>query len=129
MALTVSRSDDEPMGLGAVLRILAWAVLPVVLLGMSSLAKADPSASSGKASSGQCAACHGSNGMAVNSQYPNLAGQNYQYLLQALERFKKGERNNSIMHGMASGLSKAQMQNLAAYYSSVQNASCGTKKK
>ncbi|MDA3920184.1 MAG: cytochrome c [Salinisphaera sp.] len=129
MALIVLHSDDGPMGARAVLRILAWAALPLVLLGMSSLAAADPSASSGKAISGQCAACHGSNGMAVNSQYPNLAGQNYQYLVQALEHFKQGERNNSIMHGIASGLSKGQIQNLAAYFSSVQNASCGTNKK
>ena len=99
MPLTVLRNDDGSMGVRTALRVLAWSAFPVVLLGLSSLAAADPSASSGQAISGQCAACHGSNGMAVNSQYPNLAGQNYQYLVQALEHFKQGDRNNAIMHG------------------------------
>lgn len=95
-----------------------------VLLLISGVAVADPSASTGKAISGQCAACHGSDGIAVNSQYPDLAGQNYKYLVTQLQRFKSGERNNAIMHGIASGLSKTQIQDLAAYFSSVKRAAC-----
>jgi len=96
-------------------------VVSLVLLLLSGTAVASPSASSGKAISGQCAACHGSDGIAVNSKYPNLAGQNYKYLVQQLHRFKSGKRNNAIMHGIASGLSKQQIKDLAAYYSSLPN--------
>lgn len=99
-------------------------LVPAALLMISGVAMAGPSASTGKSISGQCAACHGSDGVAVNSQYPNLAGQNYQYLVQQLQSFKSGQRNNGIMHAMASGLSKTQIQDLAAYYSSLKGASC-----
>lgn len=97
--------------------------LPLVL-GLSFMvclpALADvPSASTGKAISGMCAGCHGSKGKATNTQYPNLAGQNYQYLLEQLKNFKSGQRSNPIMHGMTSGLSKTQMKDLAAYYSEL----------
>jgi cytochrome c553 len=103
--------------------------LPLMLIGASMPAcAAAPSASSGKNISGMCAACHGSNGMAVTTLYPNLAGQNYQYLLQQLKAFKGGQRNNSIMHSMTVDLSKQQMQDLAAYFASLQRKDCTTDK-
>jgi len=103
-------------------------VMPLALLLMSAAALANPSASEGKAISGQCAACHGSDGIAVNTQYPNLAGQNYQYLVRALTHFKKGERSSPIMQGIAHGLSKAQIRDLADYYSSLSNIACSSSK-
>jgi len=99
-------------------------VIPAALVVFSSAALASPSATTGKAISGQCAACHGSDGVAVNSQYPNLAGQHYPYLVQQLEAFKSGKRKSPIMHAMASGLSKKQIKDLADYYASLNNISC-----
>jgi cytochrome c553 len=89
------------------------------LASVTATAVADPSAEKGKAISGQCAACHGNDGTAVNTSYPNLAGQNYPYLVDQLQRFKGGERHSSTMHEMVSGLSDQQIQDLAAYYSSI----------
>ena len=103
-------------------------VVPIALLLVSASALANPSASEGKAISGQCAACHGSDGIAVNTQYPNLAGQNYQYLVRALTHFKKGERSSPIMQGIAHGLSKAQIRDLADYYSSLSDIACSSSK-
>lgn len=100
-------------------------VIPAALLVFSSAALASSSVTAGKAISGQCAACHGSQGVAVNSQYPNLAGQHYSYLVQQLEAFKSGKRKSSIMHSMASGLSKKQIKDLADYYASLSNIACG----
>ena len=102
--------------------------MPLALLLVSASALANPSASEGKAISGQCAACHGSDGIAVNTQYPNLAGQNYQYLVRALTHFKKGERSSPIMQGIAHGLSKAQIRDLADYYSSLNDIACSSPK-
>jgi cytochrome c553 len=94
-------------------------LVPMLLTAMTTTAVADPSAENGKAISGECAACHGNDGTAVNTSYPNLAGQNYQYLVDQLERFKGGERHSSIMHSMVLDLSDQQIQDLAAYYSSI----------
>lgn len=95
------------------------AVGVAIAFGVASLpAAAKPSASAGKAISGMCAACHGSNGIATNTSYPNLAGQNYEYLLQQLKAFKSGQRKNPMMHGMVNGLSLKQMKDIAAYYAS-----------
>lgn len=85
---------------------------------------ATPSPEKGKAISGQCAACHGNLGKAVNTSYPNLAGQNYQYLVQALNKYKKGQRVNSLMQGIAAGLSEDQIKHLAAFYASLSAADC-----
>ncbi len=47
--------------------------------------------------------------------YPNLAGQNEQYIVSALKAYKEQRRTG----GQAAGLSEADMQNLAAYYSNL----------
>lgn len=85
----------------------------------SKLAVPVPSVRAGYAISAQCAACHGSNGVSVAANIPNLAGQRYQYLLTQLQAFKAGTRKNPLMDQMAAALSKQQMQDLAAYYASI----------
>ena len=101
-----------------------WMLLPVFLVALTGTSTAAPSSAKGKAISGQCAACHGNDGKAVNTSYPNLAGQNYQYLLQTLEQFKNGQRINSIMQALTLGLSEQQLEDLSAYYASIQTADC-----
>ena len=67
-----------------------------------------------------CAACHGVGGVkSVVASYPVLAGQYEDYLLRALTDYKSGARKNAIMAGMAAALTKEEIANLAAYYSSV----------
>lgn len=103
-------------------------LIPLLLIAISSAARASPpSAKEGKAISGMCASCHGDRGIAVDTSYPNLAGQNYQYLVHAIKRFKDGKRPNDIMHSMASGLSKKQIGDLAAYFSSIHSIACKKK--
>lgn len=110
-------------------KILIGVALPLMCLGVGVPAYASaPSASHGKDISGMCAACHGSEGIAINSSYPNLAGQNYQYLLHQLQAFKDGQRSNPMMHSMTAGLSKEQMQDLAAYFASLGPKKCKTGK-
>ncbi|GAA5786655.1 cytochrome c [Chitiniphilus shinanonensis] len=65
-----------------------------------------------------CAACHGVDGNSVASANPNLAGQHPEYIVKQLNEFKSQVRKNPVMLGMASPLSAADMQNVAAYYSS-----------
>lgn len=78
-------------------------------------------AGAGKAVAAACAACHGNSGTSVNPEWPNLAGQNDDYLASSLKDFKSGARKNDLMSPMAAGLSEADMRNVAAYFS---KASC-----
>jgi cytochrome c553 len=73
----------------------------------------------GKQKAATCFACHGVDGNAVDAQYPRLAGQYNAYIQQALHEYKSGQRNNAIMKGMASTLSDQDVEDVAAYFSSL----------
>ena len=79
-------------------------------------------AAAGKQKAAVCAACHGANGIATIPGYPNLAGQNAAYIVSSLKAYKNKERNGgqaAIMQAQAAALSDADMENLAAYISSL----------
>ncbi len=68
-----------------------------------------------------CAACHGEAGAKPTTpDYPKLAGQHADYIRYALRSYQTGKRKNAIMAGMAAALSKQEIADLAAYYSSQQ---------
>ena len=69
-----------------------------------------------------CSACHGADGNSADLNNPRLAGQHSDYLAKALRDYKSGDRNNAIMKGFAAALSKKDIENLAAYYSSQKSA-------
>jgi len=68
-----------------------------------------------------CAACHGATGTAIAPAFPNLAGQNYNYLLKTLEDFRTGKRKNATMTPMIATVpvapDNANLKLLAAYFS------------
>lgn len=70
----------------------------------------------GKVKAATCVACHGANGNSTNPMFPVLAGQSGRYIYLELRDFKEGARVNPIMSPMAANLSKADMQDLAAYF-------------
>ena len=75
-------------------------------------------AAAGKAKIATCMACHGQDGKAIAPNYPNLGGQNEQYLAEALKAYKSGARNNPMMAPMVAALSDEDIENVAAYYAS-----------
>ncbi len=83
----------------------------------TSIQAADLKAGGEKAA--QCSGCHGDKGLSSNGQFPRLAGQQANYLHAQLKAFKEGSRVNSMMQGIAAGLSDADMDNLAAFFNSV----------
>lgn len=97
-----------------------WVMLAgLMLCSMSALAKGDLKAGEEKAV--MCVACHGATGKVSVPLYPNLAGQNEEYLAHALHAYKKGERSGGqaeIMKAYVSGLSDSDIDNLAAWYAS-----------
>lgn len=76
-------------------------------------------AAAGKAKAAICAACHGATGISAVPLYPNLAGQKDLYLVKQLKDFKTGTRKDPVMAAMVMPLSDADIDNLAAYYSSM----------
>ncbi len=76
----------------------------------------------GKGKAATCIACHGANGVAITASYPNLAGQNAEYMVNQLKAFKSGARKgaqSAIMAPMAAGLSEQDMMDVAAYFASL----------
>jgi len=73
-----------------------------------------------------CAACHGADGQPVSPEYPNLAGQHADYLIQALRDYKSGKRKNAIMAGIVGALADKDIPAIAAFYAS-QTGLCDTK--
>lgn len=92
-------------------------------LGLSaSLAMAGGDVEAGKEKSKTCASCHGAEGISATSTFPNIGGQYRDYLLHSLRAYKSGDRQNAIMQGMVASLSDQDMQDLAAYFSSLPGA-------
>lgn len=68
-----------------------------------------------------CASCHGLDGQGINETYPKLAGQFADYIVVALNDYKSGARKNAIMNGFAATLSEQDIENVATYYSTLDN--------
>ena len=67
-----------------------------------------------------CAACHGKDGNTpIDPAYPKLAGQHADYLVRALLDYKSDQRKNAIMSAQAKALSRADIENLSAFYASL----------
>ncbi len=77
----------------------------------------DPEA--GKSKAMICAACHGANGISPNDIWPNLAGQKEGYLIKQIKAFRDEERIDPTMLPMVKPLSDKDIEDLAAYYSSL----------
>ena len=83
----------------------------------AAIAGGDPAV--GKKKSEPCKACHGEAGISVSQEFPNLAGQNADYMAAVLGHYKNGRRKNAIMQGQAANLSTRDIQDLSAYFSSL----------
>jgi cytochrome c553 len=88
----------------------------VVAFGLPAVASAAGNAAEGKTKSLACAACHVA--VAPTGETPHLAGQRETYIVKQLKAFKSGDRKNPLMSAMANQLSDADIDNLAAYWSS-----------
>ena len=69
-----------------------------------------------------CFTCHGNEGRSVGGIPPSLAGQDRNYLLQAMKDFKEGKRPATIMHQHAKGYTDQQLEAIATYFANVKAA-------
>lgn len=90
----------------------------LVAVASGSAMAADPAA--GREKSKTCAACHGPDGNSPSAEFPKLAGQHYDYLVKVLNDYKSGQRKNPIMAPQAANLSRRDIADLAAYFSTQQ---------
>ena len=75
------------------------------------------------ASSATCVACHGQNGVSSDNMWPNLAGQQRDYLVKEISAFRDGTRVDSGMPAaLLQGLSDEQVNQLADYFSGLAKA-------
>jgi cytochrome c553 len=97
--------------------LIAFAFAPAV-------SHAGGDANAGKEKAAQvCAACHGPDGNKPSApDQPVLAGQYEDYLVKALSDYKSGKRANPIMKGFAGQLSRKDMEDLAAWFSSQKSS-------
>ena len=104
------------------MKSLSFALIGLIAALSATTAIAEGSAKAGKAKAAVCASCHGSNGIALMPTYPNLAGQNEEYLVLALQAYRSKERqggNAALMHAMSANLSDEDINDLAAYFASL----------
>ena len=85
--------------------------------------KGDPA--EGRVKAYTCTGCHGITGW--NNAYPSyhvprIAGQNYDYVIAALTEYKKGERKHPTMRAQGESLSDADIRDIAAFLSSLNDA-------
>jgi cytochrome c553 len=73
-----------------------------------------------------CVACHGADGAkTVGDEFPILAGQKPDYIIQALKDYKSGKRKNAVMGGIIGGIDEKDFPAIAQFFSQ-QNALCTT---
>jgi cytochrome c553 len=63
-----------------------------------------------------CAACHGDQGIPIDTTIPVIWGQLEGYLYIQLRDYKNGARKNAIMTQIASTLERKEMFDIAAYF-------------
>lgn len=98
-------------------------ILAATLLAAAPAAFADGDAVNGEKlfQNGPCTSCHGKDALGSADQYPMLAGQYKDYLIQALHQYKNGGRNNPIMKGMAANLTDQDIKDIAEYLSALRS--------
>ena len=101
---------------------LTASCLALALLATPALAKGN--AARGKQLAYTCTGCHGI--VEYKNAYPSyrvpkIAGQNQQYLIDALTGYRKGERNHPTMKAQAQSFSDQDIADIAAYLSGLKN--------
>ena len=74
----------------------------------------------GRQKAKMCQTCHGIDGLARIPSAPHIAGESQIYIVTQLKAFRSGKRTHEIMSVIAQQLSDADIDNLAAWYSSIQ---------
>jgi sulfide dehydrogenase cytochrome subunit len=64
-----------------------------------------------------CAGCHGTNGGSAGPTMPSLAGQSKSAIVDAMKKFRSGERPSTVMGRLAKGYTDAQIDAMGEFFS------------
>jgi len=64
-----------------------------------------------------CAGCHGTNGGSAGLTMPSLANQSKTAIVDAMKKFKSGERPSTVMGRLAKGYSDADFEAMGTFFS------------
>ena len=106
----------------SIILVLCWVValrLFSMACALSAAQAADVAAGRAKADAA-CAVCHGPNGVSMLPNAPHLAAQPAIYLVEQLKNYRSGKRGHEVMGVIAKPLTDAEIENLAAWYASLQ---------
>jgi len=109
------------------MQVSGWIIAAlIVCLPITAIAaQGNPAEGKAKAEAAGCNACHGpdgvanQDGLAIDKNMPNLAGEPDLYLQFQLVYFRKGVRKNDYMNPVAESLSDEDIRNLGAYFASL----------
>ncbi len=104
--------DNDPQ------QLMIRGLLLLLFFLISSIANAGD-AEAGKQKSIVCVACHGSKGISVHTTWPDLAGQDAQYIASQLKAFRDGVRKSAMMYPVAFDLNDIDIDDIAAYYNQL----------
>jgi cytochrome subunit of sulfide dehydrogenase len=83
-------------------------------LALGGLAQAE--APSAQALAYTCAGCHGTNGASTGPATPSLAGLSKAYLVEAMQAYRAGEREATIMTRIAKGYSDEEFERMGEFF-------------
>ena len=93
-------------------------ILFALLAFMGPMTYAEGNATKGEELVGSCLACHGEVGNSPVPSFPNIAGQNAQYLLKQLLEIQSGQREVLSMTGILDDMSESDLSDVATYFES-----------
>lgn len=91
----------------------SWAMAASALAFSATAFAAPPSA---EMLSTACAGCHGTNGGSAGDTMPSLASQSESAIIEAMLKFKSGERSSTIMGRLAKGYSDEQIKAMGSFF-------------
>ncbi len=103
------------------MRIIIAASL-LLFAGTSFAQQSEGDPQTGKVRAYTCAGCHGIpdyNNVYPTYRVPKVAGQNYLYLVNALNAYKDGTRKHPTMQVQAASMTEEDIANVAAYFSTL----------
>jgi len=115
------RGERKSSPMHAVMRTLSPVDMEAVAIFFASHARAERAAppagdpAAGAPLSAVCSGCHGVHGVSSDSMTPNLAGQDYKYLVEAIKAYRT-TRKREKMRVYITGLKDKDIQDVAAYY-------------
>ena len=99
-------------------RKLQWCGLIALTVCCFGCSRGDVAA--GEARAVTCLGCHGSPVRATAPNIPRIAGQSRVYLAKQLRDYREGRRSDPVMTPIANSLDDRQIDDIAAYFESLE---------